>query len=207
MSNKLIDMTGQRYGRLTVIGRYPQNSINNKPLWECKCDCGNVVLVNRRRLKDGMTKSCGCYRRDLSREQHTTHGKSKNGKNHNRLYRIWSGMKDRCCNPKSKYWSRYGGAGITICDEWKNDYMKFDKWAMSNGYQDDLTIDRIENSKGYSPDNCRWATYMEQENNRTNNILYQVNNEILTLSELSRKEQLSRALTASKHKEDLLYGK
>ena len=191
---------------MTVIRRSLENTKQNKPLWECKCDCGNIIATTRRRLLDGSTKSCGCYRRDLAREMHTTHGQSRNGKDHQRLYRIWSGMKDRCCNPKSKYWSRYGGAGINVCDEWKS-YITFSEWAYKNGYQEDLTIDRIDNSKGYEPDNCRWTTYKVQENNRTNNVLYRVNGEVLTLAELSKRENITRALTAKKYKENLVNGK
>ena len=206
MAQPLIDMTGERYGRLTVIGRKPNNNKQNKPLWICQCDCGNVTFTTRRRLKDGITKSCGCYRRDKAREQHTTHGLSKTSGKHKRLYRIWAGIKDRCCNPNSKYWDRYGGKGIEICDEWLNDYESFHTWSMANGYMNGLTIDRIDNSKGYTPDNCRWTTYLVQENNRTNNIKYLVDGEVVTITELCRREGLSRYMIAKKYKENMING-
>ena len=207
MANLLIDMRGERYGRLTVVSLSSQKTNQGKPLWICKCDCGNLTTVPRKRLIDGSTKSCGCLRRELSTTSHTTHGMSRSGTNHQRLYRIWSGIKDRCTNPKSKYWKRYGGNGIGICESWKDDFTVFNEWAVNNGYSEKLTIDRIDNSKGYSPENCRWVDYKIQENNRTNNILYQIGGQIYTLAELSRIEGLSRHLTAKKHKEDLLNGK
>lgn len=202
MPQKLIDMSNMRYGRLTVIKRSENNTKQGKPLWVCECDCGNVLEIPRKRLIDGTTTSCGCYRKEFSAIQHKTHGLSKTDGKHNRLYRIWSGIKDRCCNPKSKYWSRYGEKGISICKEWKTDYQSFHNWSMENGYADNLTLDRIDNSKGYAPDNCRWVTYFVQENNRTNNVLFNINGEIMTLAQLSRMENTTRALAERKHKSD-----
>lgn len=194
MPQPLIDMSGERYGRLTVIKR-DGNTKQGKPLWLCQCDCGNLTHVPRKRLLEGSTSSCGCYRREFSSQQHKTHGMSKSGNTHNRLYRIWGGIKDRCHNPKSKYWDKYGGRGITVCDEWHYDYMKFHDWSMANGYTDELTLDRIDNDKGYCPENCRWATYLVQENNRTNNVLYEIDGEVLTLAQLARRDNLTRCLT------------
>ena len=202
MANQLIDMTGERYGKLVVIARSPVNNKQNKPLWVCKCDCGKYTTTTRRRLINGQTKSCGCYRRELSKEQHTTHGMKRT-----RLYRIWTGIKDRCLNPNSKYWNKYGGRGITVCEDWSSDFVKFHDWSLANGYQDDLTIDRIDNDKGYSPDNCRWTSYLVQENNRGNNIRYEVDGEIITITDLCRREGLSRREVAKRYKGDLIYGK
>lgn len=177
MAQQAVDMAGMRIGRLTVVSR-AENTNQNKAQWLCKCDCGKEVVVSRRHLKDFSTLSCGCYAKEKARERHTTHGMKRT-----RLYRIWAGMKDRCCNPKSKYWDRYGERGISVCDEWRNSFESFQSWAMSNGYKENLTIDRIDNSKGYSPDNCRWATYKEQENNRSNNRLLEHSGEVHTISE------------------------
>lgn len=177
MSRQAIDMIGVRVGRLEVISR-AKNTSQNKAQWLCKCDCGNEIVVSRRHLIDSSTLSCGCYAKEIASQCHTKHGMKGT-----RLYRIWAGMKDRCLNHKSKYWHMYGGRGIDVCDEWKNSFESFMYWSMSNGYKDDLTIDRIENDKGYYPSNCRWATYKEQENNRRNNRLIQFGGETHTISE------------------------
>lgn len=195
---QLIDISGNKYGRWNVIG-YAGNK-----KWLCKCDCGTEKLVEKTKLIRGESKSCGCYRQELVSASRTTHGMSKS-KTGNRLYGIWSGVKDRCNNTKSKYYERYGAKGIFICPEWNNDYMSFHNWSIQNGYADNLTLDRIDNSKGYCPDNCRWVDYEIQENNRTNNILFKVGNETLTLAQLSRKCGLSRALTEKKYKENRIW--
>ena len=179
MPQKAIDMTGMKIGRLTVISR-ADNTNQNKAQWLCVCDCGNKVIVSRRHLKDFSTVSCGCYRSELAKENNSTH-KMKG----TRIYRIWSGIKDRCCNQNSKYWYRYGARGITVCDEWKNSFEQFYQWSLDNGYRDNLTLDRIDNNKGYYTDNCRWATYKEQENNRSNNRILEYEGETHTISQWS----------------------
>lgn len=180
MPQKLIDMTGQRFERLVVLKRAPIEK-GKKPKWICQCDCGNITIVTRKHLLDGSTKSCGCYRKDWSREHNTKHGFGRT-----RLHRIWSGMKDRTCNPNSKYWKNYGGRGITLCPEWYK-FENFLKWAIPSGYQDHLTLDRIDNDKGYSPDNCRWATIKEQENNRRNTVYCFYDGEKVPLTILSER--------------------
>lgn len=157
---KLIDLTGQRFGRLTVIERVG-TSKNGNALWDCKCDCGNTAVVRGASLKNGITRSCGCLIAESTKNRNTTHCLSKT-----RLYRIWANMKDRCLNSNTREYPYYGGRGITVCDEWKNDFQAFYNWAMANSYQDHLSIDRIDNDKGYTPDNCRWATHSEQMYNR-----------------------------------------
>ena len=155
-----IDLTGQRFGRLTVEKR-AGTSQNGNVLWACKCDCGNITVVKGYSLKNSITRSCGCLIAESTKDRNTTHGLRKT-----RLYRIWANMKDRCLNSNAPGYLYYGGRGITICDEWKNDFLQFYDWAMANGYADDLSIDRIDNDKGYNPDNCRWATHSEQMRNR-----------------------------------------
>mgnify|MGYP006992064717 CR=1 FL=1 len=160
---KFIDITGQKFNRLTAISIYGKNA-DNRITWLCKCDCGNEVVVAGKQLRSGQTKSCGCYNKEL-----TTIRNTKHGKRYTRLYRIWLLMKNRCNNPKDKYYYCYGGKGVKVCDEWTNNFESFYEWSIASGYNDKLSIDRIDSDKGYQPDNCRWTTNKEQQNNKTNN--------------------------------------
>ena len=155
------DHTGERYGYLTVV-KYA-GSTPKDVLWLCKCDCGNEKIIAARHLCDGRKSSCGC------KYPPTIHGGART-----RLYNIWAGMKQRCYDKKDPSYEKYGKKGITVCNEWIYDYPTFRDWSLNNGYDDSLSIDRIDNSKGYSPDNCRWSTIKEQANNRTSNRVYEV---------------------------------
>ena len=127
-----------------------------------KCGfCGTEFKTGSQDVKRGHTKSCGCYQKRRVSETHKTHGKR-----HTRLYKIWINMKKRTLNSKNKHYINYGGRGITICDEWKNDFMSFYNWAMENGYSDELSIDRIDNDGNYEPNNCRWTTRTIQNRNQ-----------------------------------------
>lgn len=143
----------KKYGRLTVIEERDEKYL-------CKCKCGKIKEIRKYDILNGKTKSCGCLQR-----QKTSNANTKHGKRNERLYNIWCGMKQRCYNKNHVRYSRYGGRGITVCDEWKNDFKVFYDWAMLHGYADNLTIDRIDNNGNYTPSNCRWVDYKTQYEN------------------------------------------
>ena len=190
---KRIDLSGMRFGRLQVIelGDYYINGAGHKcRKWICLCDCGNTKEALRGDLKMGKVKSCGC----LKPESKTiTHNLSKT-----RLYRIWCGMKTRCTNPNSVNYKNYGGRGVSICSDWLNNFESFYEWSVANGYNDELTLDRINNDGNYEPFNCKWPTYKEQSQNKRDVKLYTFNGKTQTQKEWSLELGGNPALIASR---------
>lgn len=177
---------GRRFGRLVVndVSRERRGK-RDMIIAHCRCDCGTVKDIFWQALADGRVKSCGCLNREVSsvrsRIQMTTHGQSRT-----RLYRIWSCMKQRCYNRHHVHYGNYGGRGIGICDEWRLNFTMFREWAMAHGYADTLSIDRIDNDRGYSPSNCRWVDAKAQANWRKNNHVLAVEGKAHTISEWAR---------------------
>ena len=166
----LIDLTGQRFGRLTVQYRV-DNGPRGETRWLCLCDCNNTVIVTTGKLRSGHTQSCGCMRD----QSHLIHGETGTP-----LFLEWCGIRNRCNDSNNPY---YGARNISVCNEWNNDYIAFRDWSLEHGYKEGLTIDRLNNDMGYEPDNCKWSTAKQQANNRRSNLYYEYNNEIHTLME------------------------
>lgn len=162
------DITGKKFGRLLVLSRGERVSGVYK--WNCLCDCGNKTVVLGTNLRHGNTKSCGCLHKEVVGKTHFKHGYSKR-KNINRLYRCWSGIRTRTHNPKCSCAKNYINRGVSCCEEWEV-FENFKNWALSNGYQENLTIDRIDVNGNYCPENCRWIPFEEQSQNRRNTLKY-----------------------------------
>lgn len=174
------DLTGRRFGRLTVIRATEQRGPDGGIIYECLCDCGNKCLVwgNKLTRKGHSAKrSCGC----LHDETHQPHGGSKT-----RLYHKWKGMRERCFDSNSKRFPDYGGRGITVCEEWRSSFSAFREWALAHGYQEGLSIDRIDPNGHYCPENCRWITMAEQQKNKRNVRLVTIDGETHTLPEWAK---------------------
>ncbi len=159
------DLTGRTFGRWTVLEKAERTS---SQLWLCKCECGTIKKVNHSSLVNGTSLSCGCYHKEELTKRLTTHGNSKT-----RLYNIYHNIKSRCYNKNNNRYKDYGGRGISVCYEWLSSFEKFQCWALNNGYEDRLTIDRINNDGPYSPENCRWVDGDTQVNNKRKTIYFE----------------------------------
>lgn len=179
MKSNYKDLTGKRFGRLVALEI--KETGTRKTYWICQCDCGNIKAVRSDSLQCGAIKSCGCMK--LEQDRVNLEANHKHKMSHKRPYEIWQGMKRRCHTKSCSCYDRYGGRGITVCDEWRYDFSKFWEWAQNNGYSDELTIDRIDNDKGYSPDNCRWVDNRTQCNNRSSNIMITIGKATKSITE------------------------
>jgi len=180
------DLTGQRYGRLIAI-----NSTDEKKggsiVWKCLCDCGNLTVVPVSGLRSGNTRSCGCLNKETSVNNlnPTTHGMSKT-----KIYKVWVDMLNRCRSKNSKDYERYGGRGITVCKRW----LRFESFYKDMGDRPEgLTIERKNNNGNYELSNCKWATQKEQCNNKRNNRIIKYNNEILNVTQWTKRLNISQA--------------
>lgn len=164
------ELIGQKFGRLLVLAKSDNRKSGHVQMC-CVCDCGAHVEVAASSLAKGTSMSCGCLCRERIIEYNKVF-KKKHGGSKDPLYNVWRGMQRRCFNPKERSYVNYGGRGITVCDAWAQDYTVFKKWALANGYEEGLTIERVDVNKGYSPDNCTWIPRAKQSVNRRNVRLY-----------------------------------
>lgn len=179
MDNKF-NLKGKSFGRLTVIENDRMEKGVRKAL--CLCDCGEETDVNVSDIRSGNTKSCGCLYRETRKTVHASHGMRRT-----RLYSTWTNMKTRCYNPDVPGFKNYGGRGITVCEEWKSDFVNFYNWAVKTGYNDELTIERVDVNGNYEPENCMWIGAEEQSKNRRVNIYIELNGKTETLREWCNK--------------------
>lgn len=184
------DLTGQKFGRLTVIdiSRKIQSGKRERYYWKCKCECGNMKEVRTDSLTSGNVTSCGCLKLEQDRINLTAGHKHKLSKTH--IWNVYYGMLHRCYNPQDSHYKNYGGRGIEVCEEWRDSIEAFAEWAQKTGFRDGLTIDRVDNDGNYEPVNCRWATMKEQSRNRRSNIVVSCKGEDVTLIEASEKSGL-----------------
>jgi hypothetical protein len=183
---KKVDRIGERFGRLTIVEEKEPKLYKPRTyarIFLCKCDCGNMVVASYTNLKAGNVRSCGCLKKDCGKGILSNESQNQDKL---RLHMSWRSMKNRCSANSGRYYKNYKLRGISVCEEWKKDFNAFYEWAINNGYYPTLSIDRIDGTKGYSPDNCRWATAKMQANNIKTNVIITYNGESHTIPEWSQ---------------------
>lgn len=182
-------MKGEKFGRLIVL-----NTLRKKgrEYCICKCECGVVKEIRSDALKAGVTVSCGCYGKEARLKSTVKHRLSKSTGNHP-LYTVWDAMVQRCTNPKHSSYYLYGGRGIEICEEWRNNFLEFYNWSTNHGYKIGLQIDRINNNGNYCPRNCRWVTCAQNARNKRNNVFVVFNDERMCLQDVSNITGINRS--------------
>ena len=183
---RALDLVGKQFNRLTVLKRV-ENDKDGHTRWLCKCVCGNEKEVLGKHLTSGKIRSCGCYHREVISTQ--------NNMNDTYIYRVWRNIIGRCRDITNPY---YGGKGIKVCKEWENSFSSFCEWSYSHGYADSLTIDRIDSTKGYCPENCRWVDYYVQNNNLSTNHVLTYQGETHTVAEWCRILDLNESTVRSR---------
>ena len=204
MPNNKYNMIGKKFGRLTVINELKERTKYGDKVYNCLCDCGKYIHAVGTILRRGSKKSCGCLNHE---PKYKTHGLTNN-----RIYKTWNRIKQRCYNKNAPNYKNYGARGIRICDEWLHDFDVFYEWAMSHGYDDTLTIDRINVNGNYEPDNCRWISNLEQQNNKRNNVYLTYNGKVQTMAQWARELNLSYNTISTRHyigwsDEECLFGR
>lgn len=198
------DLTGQVFGKLTVIGisKKVQSGKRKRYYWQCKCECGNFKVVSSEHLKSGNTKSCGCLQKEMAQlrgyKSKIGERSRKHGDFGTKLYGVWAGMKRRCQNPNTKYYADYGGRGIKVCDEWQ-DYERFKIWALSSGYFEGLSIERKDVNGNYCPDNCEWIPLKAQNQNKRNTVRLEYQGRFYTIKELAEMTGLKQRTIAGRY--------
>lgn len=191
------NLSGRKFGKLNVI-EIDKLRTARKTYWLCVCECGNTKSVRSDCLQNGNVSSCGCLKKETDRiNLIKNHGHKMSN---TRIYHVWQGMKNRCLNEKNNSYKNYGGRGIKVCDEWVNSFENFYEWSISNGYKNNLTIDRIDNNDGYDPNNCRWVNNEIQANNRRSNVIVEHNGENVNFKKLSQLTGLSINLLSNRYK-------
>lgn len=195
-----VDITGQRFGRLTVVAR--NGTLGGHSAWLCRCDCGNEKTVALHNLRNGGVRSCGCLNREMAQERGRRSKIGERSKVHgdsgSKLYGVWAAMKRRCFNPNATCYADYGGRSITVCNAWL-EYAPFKEWAMSSGYIEGMSIERVDVDSSYSPDNCIWIPLSEQNRNKRLTIRLYYQGRLYTLKELADITGLSERTIAGRH--------